>query len=151
MDLEAIIARLFRSALYAVVAGVGLYLAGAGPSVITPIALVIFLLQLMNIITYWASVSAGLLIIWGGLTSAGVTPGVASIRPITNAMVSLVEAGRPKPSSTWDGIGTGESKEAAKSADQDKLANLTKLCEQKVLTAEQCDAAKAKLQADGQK
>jgi hypothetical protein len=152
MDIEGIALRFFRAAGYSLAAVAGLFLAGASNAAIISIAAIIAVLQLLNVLTYWASISAALLIVWGGLTAAGITPGAYSIMPLKNHIIEMANEARSKEEKSIASTSSvvADTGPAAKTDTllATKLEDLKNACEKKILSPEECNTTRAKLLAD---
>jgi hypothetical protein len=164
LDLEFVALRFLRAAGYSLAAAAGLFMVGAGFNVIIAISAVIALIQLLNVLTYWASIGAALLLVWGGLTAAGITPGAPQLGPVANRLAEMANAARTQASAPMAVDGAAKAPSAADSvanptappaAEGDATLTLTQklegvktACEKKVLTADECISARAKIVAD---
>jgi hypothetical protein len=164
MDFEFVALRFVRAAAYSLAAAVGLFLVGAGFNVIVAISAVIALIQLLNVLTYWASIGAALLLVWGGLTAAGITPGAHSVGPLAERLAAMANNARSQASAPpvednaakappVAGSAATATDPAAIKSDAipkltQKLEDLKAACEKKVLSEDECTSTRAKIIAD---
>jgi hypothetical protein len=160
LDLEFVALRFLRAAGYSLAAAAGLFMVGAGFNVIIAISAVIALIQLLNVLTYWASIGAALLLVWGGLTAAGIMPGAPQLGPVASRLATMANAARSQAAAPLAADDVAKTPPVANSTapvaiESDlnltltqKLEGLKTACEKKVLNADECASARAKIVAD---
>ena len=154
MDIEGIAVRVLRSLGYGLAAAIGLFLAGAGNNAILAIGALIAVLQVLNVLTYWASTSAALLLVWGALVAAGLVPGALGLGPLGDRIAQMAHDARDKALVTpTPGAAPAPAEAAAAPADaaagtlEDKLTQLKAACDKKLMGDDECAKAKADIMA----